>query len=938
MAGRLRIRTKLLIWLFIAGALPLIGASLYSLQVVRSRVNDNLAGETDRSLRIGLNLVLSDVAQISANAVRLGRDPLLRRALRRYRKEEITDRDTLRKQVDGILAGYRERISFGEIVLLDRSDRLIIRKTLGAARRGEAPDRKAPPGGVMAKARRNRFLHTVNIVSGGSYPMIRAVAPVVDHDFSVLGTVFVQVPLDHRFAEVIRSTLGLHVGFYLARKPVASSFQDERGRPTQGLVLPSSFIDGLLAGKARVGVASQGQTEYSVGALPLVDAKQKTVGIFYVAHDRRSLEAGKLRSYRSLLLFGGGVFLLAFLIASWASRDLSGSLTLLHERAMAVAKGNLEGRIGFKPGDELGDLGQAFDDMTESLRVNQRRLGARISEIVTLHNIGRAVSSVVGLEEVLRTVVEEIRRALEAESTAILLENRHGRLAVGAAVGTVEAAAEDGESSAAAGALALAELAYQEGRALCIDDVEQGELAELAVGLSGSLMIVPLEHKGQRLGVMLVNRRPPAPAFGEAELRLLATFADQASTAIENARLYEEVTVFNERLEHMVADRTAELQRTNTELQQALVELQEAQAQLLLSERLAGLGQLVAGIAHEVNTPAAAIQGAVSNLERNTVRLLEFCRQLANLGLTVPKWNAFIDEVQAHAATTELRVSVPPAEARKQAQALTATLERSGVPEARRLARRLVDLGAADSAAKLLALTGPDDVAPLIGCLQELVMLRRNNLAISTAIGTINRIVSALRAYSHLDQTRVDRINIHDGIETTLIILGSRLQQDVKLTRRFGELPPVPVYVDELNQVWTNLIANAADAAGPKGEIRIETESRGDEVVVRIIDDGPGINENVLPRIFKPFFTTKPQGQGTGLGLGIVRRIVEKHGGRIEAESQPGRTCFSVALPLAGPPPVVEATEELGSGSARAAAAADSGPVPDADPEGETET
>jgi signal transduction histidine kinase len=217
-----------------------------------------------------------------------------------------------------------------------------------------------------------------------------------------------------------------------------------------------------------------------------------------------------------------------------------------------------------------------------------------------------------------------------------------------------------------------------------------------------------------------------------------------------------------------------------------------------------------------------------------------------------------------------------------------------------------VDLGAADSALRLVALTGPEDVVPLVGCLQELVLLRRNGLAISTAIGTINRIVSALRAYCHLDQTRVDAVNIHDGIETTLVILGSRLKHDVKVVRRFAELPPVPVYVDELNQVWTNLIVNAADAAGEQGEIVLESEHVGDEVVVRVIDGGPGIPAEVLPRIFKPFFTTKPKGMGTGLGLGICRRIVEKHGGRIEAVSKPGRTCFSVHLPIAGPPPLVD--------------------------------
>jgi signal transduction histidine kinase len=311
-----------------------------------------------------------------------------------------------------------------------------------------------------------------------------------------------------------------------------------------------------------------------------------------------------------------------------------------------------------------------------------------------------------------------------------------------------------------------------------------------------------------------------------------------------------------------------------------------------------------------VNTPAAAIQGAAENLERSLGRLLECARELGNLGLSVENWNAFLDEVMIHAARTELRPTTPPLEARQTAKDLATSLEGRGVPDARRLARRLVDLDATESAFRLIGLTGPADVQPLVGCLQELVVLRRNALAIGTAIATINRIVSALRAYSHLDQTRVDRVNLHDGIETTLVILASRLKHEVTVTRRYAELPPVPIYVDELNQVWTNLISNAADAMEGKGEIVIETERLGEEVAIRITDRGAGIAPEILPRIFKPFFTTKPQGKGTGLGLGICRRIVEKHGGRIEAESEPGRTCFSVYLPVAGPPAYAERNAE----------------------------
>ena len=143
---------------------------------------------------------------------------------------------------------------------------------------------------------------------------------------------------------------------------------------------------------------------------------------------------------------------------------------------------------------------------------------------------------------------------------------------------------------------------------------------------------------------------------------------------------------------------------------------------------------------------------------------------------------------------------------------------------------------------------------------------------------------------------------MHDGLETTLALLHHALR-DIVVERHFGNLPRVPVYVDELNQVWTNLISNAQQALAAKtggtgGTIAIETAVVAGLAVVRVIDDGPGVPADVLPHIFEPFFTTKPKGEGTGLGLGIARQIVEKHGGTMTCESVPGRTVFEVRLPI----------------------------------------
>jgi signal transduction histidine kinase len=164
--------------------------------------------------------------------------------------------------------------------------------------------------------------------------------------------------------------------------------------------------------------------------------------------------------------------------------------------------------------------------------------------------------------------------------------------------------------------------------------------------------------------------------------------------------------------------------------------------------------------------------------------------------------------------------------------------------------------------------------------------------------------VGALKSYSHLDQAKIEAADLHDGIESTLTLLQHELKYGIQIVRRFGQLPRIPIYVDELNQVWTNLIHNAVQAIGGRGEIAVETEvATGEEVArVRVIDSGPGIDPEVLPRIFDPFFTTKGKGEGSGLGLLIVSKILQKHGGGIAVDSSPGRTCFTVVLPLSGPP------------------------------------
>jgi signal transduction histidine kinase len=451
-----------------------------------------------------------------------------------------------------------------------------------------------------------------------------------------------------------------------------------------------------------------------------------------------------------------------------------------------------------------------------------------------------------------------------------------------------------------------------------IHDV-QGD-AELRVAaananVAGSLLAVPLEQKDRVLGMLLVNRTGAMP-FSDGDLRLVATFANQAAQAIANARLYDEVQKSSEELELKVKERTFDLVVANQELELALEDLRAAQAQLVHSERMAGLGQLVAGVAHEVNSPAAAIQGAVDNLAENVARLARRARELGEVRMSAEDRTRFFALVEQLAPRLQGARVEAPAHVRRQAREMAAQLQQLGVNRADSACRVLVEIGAAEAAYQLAQLAQRADEAAaregradaasldaLVGYLEQYAYLFRNTHSIRTAIRRITRIVGALKGYSHLDQAKVAPADLHEGIENTLVILHSELKYGINVTRKYAELPAVPVYVDELNQVWTNLIHNAVQALGGQGEIVIETrvEDGRRDVAVVIEDNGPGIPPDVMPRIFDPFFTTKQKGEGSGLGLGIVRQIVDKHGGQIDVSSRPGCTRFVVRLPIEGP-------------------------------------
>jgi signal transduction histidine kinase len=322
-------------------------------------------------------------------------------------------------------------------------------------------------------------------------------------------------------------------------------------------------------------------------------------------------------------------------------------------------------------------------------------------------------------------------------------------------------------------------------------------------------------------------------------------------------------------------------------------------------ERLDALGTVTAGLTHELNNPATAAVRAAATLNERLEGLWDELAALARGKLAAGQLAALVDLVrQAIGHSSELP-PLSPLQVSDREDELGGWLEEHGVADAWDLAPPLVAAGVDPDRLEQVAAGVPAELLPrAVGVLAAACEADSLLDEVVEATGRITNLIGAAKQYTQMDRSPLQHLDVHDGLESTLTVLRHRLGEGIQVVRDYDRsLPKLPAYEGELNQVWTNLINNAVDAMDGRGALAVRTRLDGDRVLVEIGDSGRGIPEAVAAHIFEPFYTTKPVGKGTGLGLDVCWRIVvQRHGGDLKFTSTPGDTRFQVLLPTSGPP------------------------------------
>ncbi len=426
--------------------------------------------------------------------------------------------------------------------------------------------------------------------------------------------------------------------------------------------------------------------------------------------------------------------------------------------------------------------------------------------------------------------------------------------------------------------------------------IAQGQLShEYCILLEGSLRITNTAITGHEQTVYIMEK---GTSFGEVPL-----LANIPSAGTIRAVQPSELLVLNEEQFWNLMTQCPEVRRAILgDMAQRLAKMQSINAQ---QQKMAALGTLAAGLMHELNNPGSAARRASSQLRTNLLRLHELAARFTRTELTREQKECIL-ELQDYALHTQPEVALSTLEQTDAEEALSEWMESAHVEDAWKLAPTLVSVGIKPEHLACARSTFDDQVfSDALNWLDALVSSQQLVSTIEESISRVTDLVSAVKTYAYEGKGTKNPSDLNHSIHATLVILAHKLREkQITLKKSFGaDLPQLASECQGLNQVWTNLLDNAIDAAPPGGIIQIATWSesidpaRKPDLCIRIEDNGPGIPIECQSQIFDPFFTTKPVGVGTGLGLGIVYRIVEQCGGSIHFSSTPGSTAFVVRLP-----------------------------------------
>lgn len=387
-----------------------------------------------------------------------------------------------------------------------------------------------------------------------------------------------------------------------------------------------------------------------------------------------------------------------------------------------------------------------------------------------------------------------------------------------------------------------------------------------------------------------------AKSFNDLQTELFLAVDGLNETREELRTAYNSLKNLNTSLERRVEERTKELNLANKEISVALEELKKTQSQMVHSEKMAGLGQLVAGVSHEINTPAGAIANAILEIKNDYVYILN---DLMHISINLDA-NTQPSYVKACEFVLSSVKEISTEDTRQIARSLEKILDQEDISNSDTLSRKLAPLGfSSENVEILFPILRSEHQGIAVESLFKMGMSQVHVRNIEIAIGRVVNIVKALKIYSRSGNEGMSTANLKEDIENTLVILNNRLKRGVTVYKNYEDIPPIECYADQLNQVWTNLINNSIEALKGEGKIWITLKKSSDNYVfVEIEDNGPGIPSEIISKIFEPYFTTKPKGEGTGLGLSIVKDIIGKHHGKIDVTSVPGCTKFTISIPI----------------------------------------